>query len=224
MNKEENNKKHSEENYIEDAKKYYEERLRNKLKNEGNNIENIILYNNDQNKITLKKSFSLNPKTKNKNSLNNLLSNNNIYENNVKLTYSIMKDYSQLYINKDDNFLNRMIFDVNKRQSKNERRKKLIEQNKIKINEVQRIKAFNRLIEDANRRIEAQENIENLQGKLSLNLVAPSHKKYNYNQWDYIYKNRFKKFEENSKNKIEKNRKEKEEKNKKIEEEELKQS
>ena len=84
-----------------------------------------------------------------------------------------MKDYSQLYINKDDNFLNRMIFDVNKRQSKNERRKKLIEQNKIKINEVQRIKAFNRLIEDANRRIEAQENIENLQGKLSLNLIEP---------------------------------------------------
>ena len=208
MNKEENNKKHSEENYIEDAKKYYEERLRNKLKNEGNNIENIIL----QNKISLKKSFSLNPKTKNKNSLNNLLSNNNIYENNEKLTYSIMKDYSQLYINKDDNFLNRMIFDVNKRQSKNERRKKLIEQNKIKINEVQRIKAFNRLIEDANRRIEAQENIENLQGKLSLNLVAPSHKKYNYNQWDYIYKNRFKKFEENSKNKIEKNEKKKKKK------------
>ena len=109
-----------------------------------------------------------------------------------------MKDYSQLYINKDDKFLNRMKFDVYKRQSKNERRKKLIEQNKIKINEVQRIKAFNRLIEDANRRIEAQENIENLQGKLSSNLVAPSHKKYNYNQWDYIYKNRFKKIEENS--------------------------
>ena len=176
MNKEENNKKHSEENYIEDAKKYYEERLRNKLKNEGNNIENIILYNNDQNKITLKKSFSLNPKTKNKNSLNNLLSNNNIYENNEKLTYSIMKDYSQLYINKDDKFLNRMKFDVYKRQSKKERIKKLMEQNKIKINEVQRIKVFNRLIEDANRIIEAQENIKNLQGKLSLNLVAPSNK------------------------------------------------
>ena len=120
-----------------------------------------------------------------------------------------MKDYSQLYINKDDKFLNRMKFDVYKRQSKNERIKKI---NKIKINEVQRIKSFNRLIEDANIRIEAQENIENLQGKLSLNLVAPSHKKYNYNQWDYIYKNRFKKFEENSKNKIEKNEKKKKKK------------
>ncbi len=87
-----------------------------------------------------------------------------------------MKDYSQLYINKDDKFLNRMKFDVYKRQSKNERIKKLMEQNKIKINEVQRIKVFNRLIEDANRIIEAQENIKNLQGKLSLNLVAPSHK------------------------------------------------
>ena len=87
-----------------------------------------------------------------------------------------MKDYSQLYINKDDKFLNRMKFDVYKRQSKNERIKKLIEQNKIKINEVQRIKAFNRLIEYANRIIEAEENIKNLQGKLSLNLVAPSHK------------------------------------------------
>ena len=123
-----------------------------------------------------------------------------------------MKDYSQLYINKDDKFLNRMKFDVYKRQSKKERIKKLMEQNKIKINEVQRIKVFNRLIEDANRIIEAQENIENLQGKLSLNLVAPSHKKYNYNQWDYIYKNRFKnlkKIQKIKQKKIEKKKKKK---------------
>ena len=84
----------------------------------------------------------------------------------------------------------------------------LIEQNKIKIDEIKRIKAFNRLIEDANRRIEAQENLENLKDKLSVNLIAPPMKKYNFEEWENVYEKRFLLFQENSKKKIEKNRKE----------------
>ncbi len=221
------NKIIQQDNHIENAKKYYEDKLRNKLKSEGNkiNIENISLYTNEQNKISFKRSFSVNPKTNlsKQNSLNNILTNNqnNIQDSN-ELTFSIMKDYSQLNINKDEQFLNRMQFDVNKRQYKNERIKKLIEQNKKKIDEVQRIKAFNRLIEDANRRIEAQENLENLKDKLNVNLIAPPIKKYNFEEWENVYQKRFLLFQENSKKKIEKNRKEKLEKKKKMEEDEIK--
>ena len=222
-----NNKIIPQENQIENAKKYYEDKLKNKLKSEGNkiNIENISLDTNEQNKISFKRSFSVNPKTNlsKQNSLNNILTNNqnNIQDSN-ELTFSIMKDYSQLNINKDEQFLNRMQFDVNKRQYKNERIKKLIEQNKKKIDEVQRIKAFNRLIEDANRRIEAQENLENLKDKLNVNLIAPPIKKYNFEEWENVYQKRFLLFQENSKKKIEKNRKEKLEKKKKMEEDEIK--
>ena len=118
------------ENQIENAKKYYEDKLKNKLKSEGNkiNIENISLNTNEQNKISFKRSFSVNPKTNlsKQNSLNNILTNNqnNIQDSN-ELTFSIMKDYSQLNINKDEKFLNRMQFDVNKRKYKNERIKKI---------------------------------------------------------------------------------------------------
>ena len=221
------NKIIQQDNHIENAKKYYEDKLRNKLKSEGNkiNIENISLYTNEQNKISFKRSFSVNPKTNlsKQNSLKNILTNNQYNNQDTnELTISIMKDYSQLNINKDEKFLNRMQFDVNRRQYKNERIKKLIEQNKRKIDEVQRIKAFNRLIEDANRRIEAQENLENLKDKLNVNLIAPPIKKYNYEEWENVYKNRFLLFQENSKKKIEKNRKEKLEKKKKMEEDEIK--
>ncbi len=221
------NKIIQQDNHIENAKKYYEDKLRNKLKSEGNkiNIENISLYTNEQNKISFKRSFSVNPKTNlsKQNSLKNILTNNQYNNQDTnELTISIMKDYSQLNINKDEKFLNRMQFDVNRRQYKNERIKKLIEQNKRKIDEVQRIKAFNRLIEDANRRIEAQENLENLKDKLNVNLIAPPIKKYNFEEWENVYQKRFLLFQENSKKKIEKNRKEKLEKKKKMEEDEIK--
>ena len=45
-----------------------------------------------------------------------------------------------------------MEFDVYKRQIKEKEIDKLIEENKIKIEEKERNKTFNRLIEDANRR------------------------------------------------------------------------
>ena len=112
------------------------------------------------------------------------------------LTYSLMKDYSQLRISKEENFMERMKFDIYKRQIKEERINKLVEQNKLKINEEERIKAFNRLIEDANRRIEAQDNLQMMKNKIEEDLITKPTKKYNEGEWNEIYNERFKKFQE----------------------------
>ena len=63
-----------------------------------------------------------------------------------KLKYSLIKAYTSLKIDK------------------------MIEDNKIKINEEQRIKTFNRLIEDANRRNEKKHN------KFKENNISPKKK------------------------------------------------
>jgi hypothetical protein len=73
----------------------------------------------------------------------------------------------------------------------------LIEQNKARMDEEGRIEAFNRLISDANRRLEAQENLENMKNKLSEDLINNEKKKYNDEIWNEIYKKRFKTYEEN---------------------------
>ena len=109
-----------------------------------------------------------------------------------------------------------MRFDIYKRQTQNERIDKMIEDNKIKINEEQRIKTFNRLIEDANRRNEKKHH------KFKENNISPKKKKYNYNEWNNIYQKRFKSYEDKSKKKLEKNRIEEFEKQKKKEEDEIK--
>ena len=128
-----------------------------------------------------------------------------------QLTYSIMKNYSQLKINKEENFMERMKFDIYKRQIKEERVNKLVEQNKIKIEEEERIKAFNRLIEDANRRIEAQENLEQMKNKLEEDLIGPPLRKYTPEEWENIYKERFLSFLEEVNKKNEERVKEKRE-------------
>jgi len=83
--------------------------------------------------------------------------------------------------------MRRMLFDIFKRQTKEERLNKLIEKNKVKISEGERIKTFNRLIEDANRRIEAQDQLENLKNQIQKN---SSFKKYKEEEWDEIYEER----------------------------------
>ena len=88
------------------------------------------------------------------------------FHNIEKLKYDLTKDYNQLHVNKDENFMERMKFDIYKRQIREERINNLIEKNKIKIDEENRIKAFNRLIEDANRRFEVKENLEIRKNKL----------------------------------------------------------
>ena len=89
-----------------------------------------------------------------------------------------------------------MQFDIYKRQLKEERVNKLVEQNKIKIDEDEKIKVFNRLIKDANRRLEAKENLEISQKNTENDIVEPSSKRYTGKQWNEIYNKRFKNYEE----------------------------
>ena len=93
----------------------------------------------------------------------------------------------------------------------------LIEQNKVRMDEEGRIEAFNRLISDANRRLEAQENLENMKNKLSEDLISNEKKKYSDEIWNEIYNKRFKKYEENCNKKKEEEKKKKE--NKKLKDE-----
>lgn len=104
------------------------------------------------------------------------------------MSYDLVKEYSHLKIDKDEEFMKRMLFDIFKRQTKEERLDKIIEKNKVKIDENDRIKAFNRLIEDANRRLEAQEKIEDL--KVKLNKGAEDEKNYTSKDWEEIYQQR----------------------------------
>ena len=84
--------------------------------------------------------------------------------------------------------MKRMLFDIFKRQTKNERLEKILDKNKVKIDENDRIRAFNRLIGDANRRLEAQENIEDL--KVKLNKGVEDEKNYTTKDWEEIYQQR----------------------------------
>ena len=107
------------------------------------------------------------------------------------LAYSIVKDYSQLKISKDEKFMERMKFDIYKRQIKEAKINKIIEENKIKLNESERIKTFNRLIEDANRRVETKEKMEEIRNKSCQDLREKPKKKYKDKDWNKIYKERF---------------------------------
>ena len=127
--------------------------------------------------------------------------------NEQQMRYDFLKDYSYLHINKDEEFLQRMQFDIYKRQLKEDRINKLVDQNKIKIDEDERIKTFNRLIEDANRRLEAQENMENMKNKLEEDITAGPHKKYSQEEWKEIYNKRFKNYADSIKKKKEENKK-----------------
>jgi hypothetical protein len=83
--------------------------------------------------------------------------------------------------------MKRMLLDVFIRQTKEERLNKLVEKSKVKMDESERIKTFNRLIEDANRRMDALDNMEYLKNKLDEH--APG-KKYTTEDWNQIYDQR----------------------------------
>jgi hypothetical protein len=88
------------------------------INNNNNNINN----NNNANSLNVSKALTA------ANPVNSIYKNFDIQN----LTYSLMKDYSQLRISKEESFMERMKFDIYKRQIKEERINKLIEQNKIK--------------------------------------------------------------------------------------------
>lgn len=128
-----------------------------------------------------------------------------------QLSYDLQKEYSHLRLDKNESFIERMNFDIFKRQTKEERLEKLIERNKVKIDEEERIKTFNRLIEDANRRLEAQEHLEEMKQKLEEDPLLVEPKKYRDEEWDDIYNDRFKKFQDEKDKKLDYKIKEKRE-------------
>jgi hypothetical protein len=189
-----------------------------------NNINNISSINkklytdnniNNQNKNN--NSITLSRVSKAKTTLSNY--NNSKYENyNLeKMRYNFLKKYSYIHVDKGENFLNRMKFDIYKRQLKEDKINALVEQNKAKLDEDERVSAFNRLISDANRRLEAQDNLENMKNKLSEDVINNDKKKYSNEVWNEIYNKRFKNYAENCNKKKEEEYKRKEKK--RIEEE-----
>ena len=169
------------------------------INNNNNNNKKNIITDNNINKTSNNNSITLSRVSKAKTTLSNF--DNSKYQNyNIEqMRYNFIRDYSRINIDKDKdfNFINRMRNDINKRQLKEIEINKYIEQNKVKMDEEERIQAFNRLISDANRRIEAQENVENMKYKLSEDLMAKEKKKYNDEEWKEIYEKRFKNYEEN---------------------------
>ena len=138
------------------------------------------------------------------------------------LSYSLNKDYSSLHSNQNNNFLQRMKFDIYKRQIREDKLNQLINQNKVKIDEEERIRTFNHLIEDANKRFEAYEKMEKIKKALDEDLTAGEHRKYTKKEWNKIYDKRFKKYENEVKEKNLKRKKEQDEIKKKLIEDELK--
>ena len=139
-----------------------------------------------------------------KTTLNNI--DTSIYENfNIqKQRYNWQKTYLYLHPDINESFMKRMEFDVYKRHIKEKEIDKLIEENKIKIEEEKRQKTFNRLIKDANRRIEAMDNMEKMKNKLNNNdIIEEPMKKYTDEQWKKIYEERFKTYMEKIKEKKE---------------------
>ena len=203
--------------------------LKKKILIDNNNIQSSDFQNNKNIKqsniikININNSKRHNQKKKNRQNSSNANQISSGYDNYdlQKLAYSLIKDYSLIQINKDEKFLDRMKFDIYKRQSKDERINQLLEENKKKIDEVERIKTFNRLIEDANRRNEANENLKKKEANLKHELISPKNKKYNVNEWNNIYQKRFKSYENKTKEKIAKNRNDEIEKLKKKEQEEI---
>ena len=175
-----------------------------KVINESN-ILNEKTFPNNMNLNQNNHSVSISRVSKAKTTLPNYDSSKFDHYNIEKMRYNLVKGYSYLHIDKDEKFLNRMQFDIYKRQIKEDRINKLVEQNKVKIDEDERIKAFNRLIIDANRRLEAQENMENMKNKLEEDITVGTSKKYSDEEWKEIYDKRFKSYVDNINKKKEEN-------------------
>ena len=123
--------------------------------------------------------------------------------NTEQMRYNLMKEYSNIKPKKENGFLKRMKFYSLKRKKNQEKINKLIEENKVKINKIEIDKTFNRLINDANRRIiQKKEEIKNKELEEEIN-KENNYIKYNDEEWNKIYEERFKEYEEYKKKKLE---------------------
>ena len=122
-----------------------------------------------------------------------------------QMRYGLIKDYSNIHPEKEEGFLQRMQFDSLKRKNKDIKMNELLEnkKKKYKVKEAQREKAFDRLMDDANRRlIIKQEMLENEKYLMDYKDLMNNGKKYNKEEWNKIYNKRFKDYEEYKKKKI----------------------
>jgi hypothetical protein len=100
--------------------------------------------------------------------------------------------------------------DIHNRYSKDKIINVIIEATKPKIEEVAKIRTFNRLIDDANRRILKNEKIREMKAKVDKvnqveKIVSPKNK--NEKDWEKTYNERFKKFETSKVKKIKQKKK-----------------
>ena len=179
-------------------------------------------YNINQNinNINLKEKITSNKNTYTNNIINDELEDINKYNNIVlnknvteeeQLRFDFLKEFTKLRPNSNENFLERMKFDVNNRQIKEKKMNDFIYKTKMKMNEEERVKSFNRLIEDTNRRTEAkekikmykeqkeEEEIKNMKNNINKKI---KNKKYSKEQWKDIYNKRFGIFLDNKNKKI----------------------
>lgn len=99
----------------------------------------------------------------------------------------------------DSKFIKRMEADIKSRHTKVQHRESLVSKHKLRKPEAERLNAFNRLIADANRRLEVSQNIHDLD--IHLTNQHYGIEKMSLNKWNAIYKNRFLSY----KNKLEEN-------------------
>lgn len=102
-------------------------------------------------------------------------------------------------INNTTTFMKRMEADIKNRNTKVQHREQLVSKHKLRKPEAERLSGFNRLIVDANRRLEVSQNIHALDVHLTNQNFGVE--KMSFGKWNKIYKNRFLDY----KNKLEEN-------------------
>lgn len=120
-----------------------------------------------------------------------------------------------------ESFMKRMQEDLMRRRTIEERKRILEEKSKVRLPEEDIINGFNRLIDDANRRIEARQKSEQIQTELNSRKGAKCTKRYNGEKWNEIYQERFNKYDQERKQKVETQKKANEEKEKTEKEKEI---
>ena len=128
------------------------------------------------------------------------------------------EERSKIKIEENDrfaNFLSRMEMDLERRRTKDKRRQLLFEKSKIKHSEEEIVNGFNRLIDDANRRIEVKQKMEELSLEINGKKKDKNEKTYDPEKWKEVYQSRFERFKNTVQEKIVTKKKEKEEAEKK---------
>ena len=187
-----------------------------------NKINNIINKNNYM--FMTPNNHYNNTRIKNKNNkekANSYLSRFDKFNKEQNKIYDINKQYSNFKDHNNDNFLERMNFDIFRRNYKELRLNNLMNLKKDKENEKKRIMIFNRLVEDADKRIKQRQKLNNSKNILNKDFISAEKvsKKYSDKEWNKIYQRRFKSYQDNINKKKEENRKFYEDKKKQEEDE-----